>query len=222
MSKHVAVLCLAIAGCGVEVDAAGAAPGAVPVSSEVHAASVTQSVPETLPEDAFVESEQHRDPFRPFDFDPLSLGPGAFCDLRARRRASVRMADTPVASMELIATVSGVADPTAMVADERGVGHAIRRGDFLGADELVSHADGMTVSLQWRVERIEPERLVLVREDPSCGAITSRVLVPVAISRVADPEARSRPEPRRTIPLAAIVSCPAISWSPGPSCTVPR
>jgi hypothetical protein len=170
MSKHVAVLCLAIAGCGVEVDAAGAAPGAVPVSSEVHAASVTQSVPETLPEDAFVESEQHRDPFRPY---PPNLGPGADCNLRRR---FVRMADTPVASMELIATVSGVADPTAMVADERGVGHAIRRGDFLGADELVSHADGMTVSLQWRVERIEPERLVLVSEDPWGGATTSRVL----------------------------------------------
>lgn len=174
MSKHAAVLCLAIAGCGVEVDAAGAAPGAVPVSSEVHAASVTQRVPETLPEDAFVESEQHRDPFRPFD--PSRLGPGADCNIGGPHRPFVRMADTPVASMELIATVSGVADPTAMVADERGVGHAIRRGDFLGADELVSHADGMTVLLQWRVERIEPERLVLVREDPSCGATTSRVL----------------------------------------------
>jgi type IV pilus assembly protein PilP len=172
MSKYAAVLCLAIAGCGVEVDAAGAAPGAVPVSSEVHAASVTQRVPETLPEDAFVESEQHRDPFRPFD--PPRPGPAdSSC---GRHRLFVRMADTPVASMELIATVSGVADPTAMVADERGVGHAIRRGDFLGADELVSHADGMTVLLQWRVERIEPERLVLVREDPSCGATTSRVL----------------------------------------------
>jgi hypothetical protein len=174
MSKHVAVLCLAIAGCGVEVDAAGAAPGAVPVSSEVHAASVTQSVPETLPEDAFVESEQHRDPFRPFD--PPRPAPGADCNIDALHRPFVRMADTPVASMELIATVSGVADPTAMVADERGVGHAIRRGDFLGADELVSHADGMTVSLQWRVERIEPERLVLVSEDPWGGATTSRVL----------------------------------------------
>jgi hypothetical protein len=40
---------------------------------------------------------------------------------------------------------------------------------------------------------------------------TSRVLVPVAISREADPEVRSRPEPRSTIPLAAILIWPAIS-----------
>ena len=36
--------------------------------------------------------------------------------------------------------------------------------------------------------------------------ITSRVLVPVAISRDADPDVRSRPEPRSTTPLAAILS----------------
>jgi hypothetical protein len=36
--------------------------------------------------------------------------------------------------------------------------------------------------------------------------ITSRVLVPVAINRDADPEARSRPEPRSTTPLATILS----------------
>ena len=41
--------------------------------------------------------------------------------------------------------------------------------------------------------------------------ITSRVLVPVAISRDADPDARSRPAPRSTTPLAVILSWPAIS-----------
>ena len=53
-------------------------------------------------------------------------------------------------------------------------------------------------------------------------AITSRVLVPVAISRVAEPDVSSRPEPRSTTPLAAIRSCPSISYVPASSSTAPR
>jgi hypothetical protein len=117
-------------------------------------------------DDDFVESERNRDPFRPARAraeTPPPVGP------RAHGAATIEQ-------LHLIATVSGIAQPAAMLADERGEGQTIRRGDFVGRPERVSLADDVSVWLSWRVDRIDHDRVVLVRTDPYGGAVTSRVL----------------------------------------------
>ena len=86
------------------------------------------------------------------------------------------MRDTPIASMALIATVSGVGDPTAMLTDEHGMGQTVRRGDYLGTEEIVSRSDDSPYAVTWRVDRIEHDHLVLVAVNPGDGSTASRVL----------------------------------------------
>lgn len=110
----------------------------------------------------FVESESSRDPFR------------SFADLFERRpvdqpQRSVIMPTTGVEQMRLIAIISGVARPRAMLVDTAGVGHVVERGDYLGRADVVQTggAEGMPVTLNWRVDRIRPNEVVLSRDDPT-------------------------------------------------------
>jgi len=111
---------------------------------------------------AFVEAETQRDPFR------------SFAEMFERRpveqpQRSVKMPTTGVDQMRLIAIISGVARPRAMLVDPSGVGHVVERGDYLGRAEVVQTggAEGMPVTLNWRVDRIRPAEIVLSREDPT-------------------------------------------------------
>ena len=78
------------------------------------------------------------------------------------------MPEVAVADMRLIAIVSGVAQPRAMIQDPQGVGHTVRRGAYIGRSEVVQIGgrDSTAVRLNWRVERIRPGEVVLAREDP--------------------------------------------------------
>ena len=111
----------------------------------------------------FVELDtQNRDPFRPFAraFKAQAAAP-------AQRR--VLMPSTSLDEMKLIAIVSGVAQPKAMLTDTAQVGHVIRRGDYVGRPEVVQSggSEGMPVTLNWRVDRIRAGSVVLTREDPT-------------------------------------------------------
>jgi type IV pilus assembly protein PilP len=121
------------------------------------------SGPLVYTDDDFSELDvQHRDPFRSFAraFKAQAAAP-------AQRR--VLLPSTSLDEMKLIAIVTGIATPRAMLTDTAQVGHVIRRGDYIGRPEVVQTggSEGMPVTLNWRVDRIRPGSVVLTREDPT-------------------------------------------------------
>jgi type IV pilus assembly protein PilP len=110
----------------------------------------------------FVESEQNRDPFRNYATELKMRAP-----VVAQR--TVLMPDTSIDEMKLIAIVSGVEQPCAMLVDQRGVGYVTTRGDFVGKADVVQGggADALPVALNWRIDRIRDNEVVLAREDPT-------------------------------------------------------
>ena len=124
---------------------------------------VTDSGPVVYTDDDFSELDiQNRDPFRSFAraFKAQAAAP-------AQRR--VLLPSTSLDEMNLIAIVTGIATPRAMLTDTAQVGHVIRRGDYIGRPEVVQTggSEGMPVTLNWRVDRIRPGSVVLTREDPT-------------------------------------------------------
>jgi type IV pilus assembly protein PilP len=121
------------------------------------------SSPTIYTDDDFSELDiQKRDPFRSFAraFKAQAAAP-------AQRR--VLLPSTSLDEMKLIAIVTGIATPRAMLTDTAQVGHVIRRGDYIGRPEVVQTggSEGMPVTLNWRVDRIRPGSVVLTREDPT-------------------------------------------------------
>jgi type IV pilus assembly protein PilP len=121
-----------------------------------------EPVQRPLRDSDFVESEQNRDPFRNYATELKVRAP-----VVAQR--TVLMPDTAIDQMKLIAIVSGVDQPCAMIVDQRGVGYVTTRGDFVGKADVVQGggADALPVALNWRVDRIRDNEVVLAREDPS-------------------------------------------------------
>ncbi|MBW2509313.1 MAG: hypothetical protein JRE81_11825 [Deltaproteobacteria bacterium] len=114
-------------------------------------------------DDDFVELDiQNRDPFRAYAraFKAQAAAP-------AQRR--VLLPTTSLDEMKLIAIVTGIATPRAMLTDTAQVGHVVRRGDYIGRPEVVQSggSEGMPVTLNWRVDRIRAGSVVLTREDPT-------------------------------------------------------
>lgn len=105
---------------------------------------------------------ENRDPFRSYAraFKAQAAAP-------AQRR--VLMPSTSLDEMKLIAIVTGITTPRAMLTDTTSVGHVVRRGDYIGRPEVVQTGggEGMAVTLNWRVDRIRAGSVVLTREDPS-------------------------------------------------------
>jgi hypothetical protein len=111
----------------------------------------------------FVESESNRDPFR------STLGTPKAVAASAADQRPVLMPNTPIDSVRLIAIVTGISQPRAMMVDEKGVGYVATRGDFVGQAEVVQSgaAENLPVTLNWRVDRIRENEVVLAREDPT-------------------------------------------------------
>lgn len=139
-------------------------PAAAAAAGEVPDGGVGDGgvAPLTFRDDDFVESENNRDPFRSFAkaFKSRPV---------ATPQRAVLMSLTSIDDMRLIAIVTGDATPRAMLVDPSGVGHVVVRGDYIGRPEVVNTggADGMPVTLNWRVDRIRPDEVVLAREDPT-------------------------------------------------------
>ncbi len=150
-----------------------------PVSPQAPQAAVDGGTPDagggalaSLRDEDFVEAESNRDPFRNYSamFERRPV--------EAPQR-TVKMPTTNIDQMRLIAIVSGVARPRAMLVDQMGVGHVVERGDYLGRAEVVQTggAEGMPVTLNWRVDRIRPNEVVLSRDDPTeDGPALTRVI----------------------------------------------
>jgi Tfp pilus assembly protein PilP len=163
-----ALLALTLAGCGEDRprrrrraadDEVAAGPAAVADGGVDNAVQITR-----YPDQAFVEAETNRDPFRNYAAMFQVVQPEA-----QQTDRPVVMADTGIDEMRLIGIITGVADPRAMLIDRNGVGYTVRRGVFLGRTEVVQAggAEGLPVPLNWRVERIQANQLVLTRDDPT-------------------------------------------------------
>ena len=147
-------------GLGAGADASGEGSGE---GGAEQSAAQLDSGPTIYTDDDFSELDiQNRDPFRSFAraFKAQAAAP-------AQRR--VLLPSTSLDEMKLIAIVTGIATPRAMLTDTAQVGHVIRRGDYIGRPEVVQTggSEGMPVTLNWRVDRIRPGSVVLTREDPT-------------------------------------------------------
>jgi type IV pilus assembly protein PilP len=127
-------------------------------------------------DDDFVESERNRDPFRNyatmFKVQALDSPP----------QRAVVMPTTSIEQMRLMAIISGVARPRAMLVDTSGVGHVVARGDFIGRPEVVQTGgtDSTPIQLNWRVDRIRAMEVVLTREDPTApGRVPLSRVIPL-------------------------------------------
>lgn len=114
----------------------------------------------------FVEADSNRDPFRNYAALFQTVAEPGRGGTPGR---PVTMPDTSIEEMRLIGIISGVADPRAMIVDRDGVGHTVRRGEYIGRSEIVQAGgtDALPVELNWRVDRIRPNEIVLTREDPT-------------------------------------------------------
>ena len=124
---------------------------------------VVEYVPLEYAESTFVASEiENRDPFRGF-----ARAFAVRVPTRLQRR--VILAEVSIEEMRLIAIVSGNEQPRAMLVAPDGVGHVIKRGDYIGRPEIIqsNSVDAVPVTLNWRVDRIRPQEVVLTREDPT-------------------------------------------------------
>jgi type IV pilus assembly protein PilP len=160
---------------GLSVAACDANPAltAVPPQAAPTAASAPQAAPAaaavapetsspTYRDTDFVEDERNRDPFRSFVSELRGKTP-----IAAQR--AVIMPNTPIDAMRLIAIISGINQPRAMLVDEKGIGYVTARGDFVGKADVVQGGgtENIPITLNWRVDRIRENEIVVAREDPS-------------------------------------------------------
>jgi type IV pilus assembly protein PilP len=159
----------------------GAAPA--PAPNETEAPAEEEQVQEStdddrlLPEAAFIETDENRDPFRSFVavFATQALPE----DDLVVPRPTVLLEDVDVDQMRLVAIVSGAGgNPRAMVIAPDGKGWVLQRGDYVGRGERVRLGPGQPErEINWRVVRVRPDRIILVREDPvQAGPPVTRVM----------------------------------------------
>jgi type IV pilus assembly protein PilP len=118
-------------------------------------------------ENDFVESDHNRDPFRSF------LVQGQAVSKQALNQRKVELAQYSLDELKLVAIVTGGEHASAMFVDPSGRGTVVYRGTFLCRPEVVhlGGSNGPEYQLNWRVERIRPGDVVLIREDPAQPAI---------------------------------------------------
>jgi type IV pilus assembly protein PilP len=163
----VLLLALSVAACGEEISQPMAPPRpggpAAPAAPKPTAAATGPAAAALIYRDTdFVESDRNRDPFRSFANELKAKMP-----MTAQR--AVIMPNTPIAAMRLIAIITGINQPRAMLVDEKGVGYVTARGDFVGRADVVQGGgtESLPIALNWRVDRIRETEIVLAREDPS-------------------------------------------------------
>lgn len=114
-----------------------------------------------LKDDDFVESERHRDPFRSFAFASRKNS-----DVAPDTQRMVIMPETAVEDMKLIAVIAGLERPKAMLIDQRRVGYVVQRGDYIGKPKVFQSTGSVAMTLNWRIESIRDNEVVLTRQDP--------------------------------------------------------
>ena len=116
----------------------------------------------TYNEADFTESDSSRDPFHPFTQVIKPTG-----ETKVVPQYSVVLEKYAVDELKLVAIVSEGAGYKAMFVDPTTKGWIVTRGMHIGRGEMVKIGAGATTSypLYWKVDRIKPTEVVLVRED---------------------------------------------------------
>jgi Tfp pilus assembly protein PilP len=169
---------LVLLGCGEEQRSAtrGAGPvsAAAAGSAKVQAETANKERDMLVYQDEdFVESPRRRDPFRTYTITSRAAEP----DELQRR---VVMPSTTVEEMRLIAIVTGTARPKAMLLDPGGVGYVVERGDYLGRPKLVQATGNVSMTINWRVDRIRENEVVLTQQDAADpGRVALTKIIPL-------------------------------------------
>jgi type IV pilus assembly protein PilP len=180
--KHTLTLALAgllLAACAEEVSkpssSGGAAAPARPAATASASAAVVSAAPKfEIVEAEFTESERSRDPFRSFLSIFKEENKGA-----AKSQREVVLSQFGIDELKLIGIVTRVDPAKAMLVDPHGTGHVVQRGQFVGKADIVQAAGrtGASYEINWRVDRIRPGDIVLIREDPSNPDVPSATRV---------------------------------------------
>lgn len=136
----------------------GAPPAAAGASGEQSASGELKEL--VFKDEDFVESLSNRDPFRSYTGAMRAEAPDEI-----QRR--VIMPTTGIEEMRLIALVTGMPQPKAMLVDPAGVGHVVQRGDYVGRPKIIQATGSVSMTLNWRVDRIRDNEVVLTQQDPS-------------------------------------------------------
>jgi type IV pilus assembly protein PilP len=186
-ARHFWILSLAVLGCSdppvvtrSQTASAGAAPGAAvaaPGAASASASSDSSLAPPPkvdIQETEFAENERSRDPFRSFATKFVEESKG-----HVHSQREVILGQYALDELKLIGIVTRAEPAKAMLVDPTGKGFVIQRGQFVGRADVVqgAGASGTTYEINWRVDRIRPGDVVLVREDPSNPDVPSATRV---------------------------------------------
>jgi type IV pilus assembly protein PilP len=149
-----------------------APPPPPPVRTSPVASASASTLPPELKgpeytENDFVESDRNRDPFRSF------LVQNQPVNKQALNQRKVELAQYSIDELKLVAIVQGGDRPRAMFVDPTGKGTVVYKGTFVCRAEVVhiGGSNGPEYQLNWRIDRIRPADVVLIREDPAQPAI---------------------------------------------------
>jgi type IV pilus assembly protein PilP len=147
------------------------------------AASASNPLPKVdFHEDDFAESDRSRDPFRAFGKLFTDQGKG-----RVKTQRHVLLDHYSIEDLKLIGLITRTDTPRAMLLDPTGRGWVVTKGQFIGRAEVV-HAGGpggVDYELNWKIDRIRDNDVVLVREDPAHTEIAAATRV--ILLRTAEP-----------------------------------
>lgn len=151
---------------------AAAATSSAPATSGSAAAAPPPKV--EVQENEFAESERSRDPFRSF---AKSFAQDTKSHVKTQRE--VILSQYALDELRLIGIVTRAEPAKAMLVDPNGKGFVIQRGQFVGRPDVVQAAgtSGAVYEINWRVDRIRPSDVVLIREDPSNPDVPSATRV---------------------------------------------
>jgi len=149
-------------GCGGEEieRSSGRGSGAPAAAAAAGAGTSKEREPLVFKDEDFAESVRNRDPFRSYSTVFKANAPEEM-----QRR--VVMPLTSIEEMRLIAIVTGMARPKAMLVDPMGVGHVVERGDYVGRPKVIQATGSVSMTLNWRVDRIRENEVVLTQQDPA-------------------------------------------------------
>jgi type IV pilus assembly protein PilP len=151
-----------------------AAGGAAPAASGSAVDLLTPPPRVEVQETEFTESERSRDPFRSF---AKSFVQDTRPTVHPDRH--VILSQYALDDLKLIGIVTRAEPAKAMLVDPTGKGFVIQRGQFVGRADVVqaAGASGAVYAINWRVDRIRPGDVVLVREDPTNPDVPSATRV---------------------------------------------
>jgi Tfp pilus assembly protein PilP len=121
-----------------------------------------------IAETDFIESIKRRDPFRPF-IEVIVPKP----EVRENVEREIKLEEYDIEQLRLIAIITNVGDPRAMVVPPNNEGFILRRGDYVGKPDFIDPGNGADrIQINWKVARIhgsgkkEERGVYLVRDDP--------------------------------------------------------